>query len=182
MKKYLAMFLTLMMMFSLASCGNTPSDNVSEIEYMKYETDYLSFECPSNWEIEKSSSSSGMMDSLTIHSDGSLIFFDYSISDLVYEKLTTAELKEKWEKQAESLKNESEYDEDSEYLYKERYENKEITKDFVKNGQAYILVTDNVDNSKYIEFQADGLNGHISLYSDEAEEAIMSILDTMQFN
>lgn len=186
MKKLLSTICALMLMTSFVSCGDSqksssePSSSVSKIEYVKYETDYLSFEHPSNWDIEKSSSSSGSMDSLTINADGCLILFNYSISDLLYEKLTTAELKEKWEEEAESLKNES--DEDYEFLYKERYENKEITKDFVKNGQAYILVTDNVNTSEYIEFQGNGINGHINFYSDDAEDKIMSILDTIQFN
>lgn len=102
-----------------------------------------------------------MLDSFTIHADGSLILFNYSISDFLYEKLTTAELKEKWEKDAKS--------------------NEEITSTFVKNGQAYILVTDSVNNSKYIEFQSDGLNGRISFYSAEDEEIVMKMIESIEF-
>ena len=182
MKKLLAMFCALMMLTSFASCGGTSqnnselSDSISEIENVKYETDYFSFEYPSNWEIEKDSSSYGTMESLSIHSDNVDVLFNYSISKFS-KKLTTNELRKEWEEDASSLKDDAKYHS----LYEGKYKNYEITDDFVKNGQAYILVTNSVNNSKYIKFQADGLSGNISLYSDGAEEAVMTILETLEF-
>lgn len=174
MKKYIAMLCSLIMLMAFTSCGDTPqksseqSSSISEIENLKYETDYFSFEYPSNWEIEKGDSN------LRIISDDFTISFSYFYWD-GYKKLKTDELKEKWKKNAELMK-----EEDAD-LYKEQYENCEITDDFVKNGQAYIVITDNVNHYKKIEFYADKLHGTISLYSDGAEEAIMSILETIEF-
>ncbi|MCM1225157.1 MAG: hypothetical protein NC548_62970 [Lachnospiraceae bacterium] len=185
MKKPLAIICTAMLLTSFVSCGDTqesssePSDSVSEepteIEYIKYETDYFSFEVPATWKIEDVDSP------INIDTENGHIIFTYYHSDM-YDKLTTEEMKERWVKNAKDMEESIDIDEGYALAYSELYENREIEKTFVKNTQAYILVKDSTgEKNSYIEFRAENLEGRLAIYA-EAEEDAMLLLDTMQFN
>lgn len=177
MKKYLSLLCVLSALSFLPACGEKNSEKTeSKIEYIKYETDDLAFEMPSDWKLDKNTSNSS--DSFWFEkSEESFLVRLYSddYTRKYCKKLRTDEAKEEWE----DLKNIVKED-DPEY-YESTYKFCEITDDFVKNGQAYIIVTNTQSNTQSVHFYAQGVTGSIEYIDGEEMKTVEKLIDSIIF-
>lgn len=169
MKKYLAMFLTLMMMFSLASCGDSePLDSVSEsateeiVLDSEWECDYLKIAKSSEWEetIETDD------DDIKVNWNNSKIRL--SLHNVKYRKISEEEFIRRYQ------------------LSSFQHDVYGVLNTFEKNGQTYIVMGVEESTDRELVFWIDPLDVWADdvdvtiCYSTEDEEIVMQMVDSIE--
>lgn len=177
MKKYLSLLCALSALSFLPACGEQNSEKTeSEIEYIKYETDDLAFEMPSDWKLDQNTSDSS--ESFWFEKSEERFWVNLYANDYTRKyckKLRTDEAKEEWENLKNSVKENDPEDYESSYKFCE------ITDDFVKNGQAYIIVTNTQSDTQSVHFYAQGVIGSIEYIDGEEMKTVEELIDSIVF-
>lgn len=184
MKKYLSILCALAMLSGMVGCSSSKdeskknSTNITskEIDYTTldetWECDYLKLSINSNWE-SKHDIIGDIVCEMFYTSDKATapsIYLYINHSDL-WKKKTESESIDYWNQLKELAINDS----DSEL----EDENSEITSSFVKNGQAYIIVSEG-NGLESVYFYANEIIGHFQFYKEQ-ESLVLEMIDTIEF-
>ncbi len=193
MKKYLAMFLTLMMMFSFVSCGDTqessseplssisesateeptteePTEPATEEPTTEPETEPPTEEeitLDSEWECDYLTiAKSSEWDEQITEENGEISVFWYNCKiSLFLRDSILGKMSEN-----DLVKNYSDL----------QYDDHKILDTFEKNGQAYLIMGTESTGSRDLMFSTDEVDGTI-YYSVEDEEIVMDMIDSIEF-
>lgn len=184
MKKYLSILCILVMLSGMAGCSlskneskkNSTNMTSEETDYVTldsiWECDYLKLSVNSNWE-SKHDIIGDIVCEMFYTSDKATapsIYLYINHSDL-WKKKTESESIDYWNQ----LKELAIDDGDSEL----EDENSEITSSFVKNGQAYIIVSEG-NGFESVYFYANEIIGHFQFYKEQ-ESLVLEMIDTIEF-
>ena len=181
MKKLISIPISLLMLFS-CSCSSKPQKE-KEPDFRTLDTtwecDYLKFNVNSNWEHSDSLSGDSTFANWnwTDQNDFHSISFSISHSSM-FHKLSQTEMISDYEETKSSILNDDEFKNDNIML--EEYQGVEVADSFVKNGQAYIVLSNPDSDNRRIQFKGESISGKFR-YNVSDEQIVLDIIDTIAF-
>lgn len=182
MKRMLFAVLCAALIASLTSCSaasepSTTSRGQAAIDYTtldtSWECDYLKIAVSSKWQGDDNLSNDLTFAHWYWGNDDVFHFVDFTLShNSDYKQLSQKEVTERWS-------NFKEYALEDDTL-KADYEGDYVEDTFVKSGQAYLIIANEKNDKKEIQFYANGLHGTFS-YDNIDTDIVMSMIDSIVF-
>lgn len=181
MKKLISIPISLLMLFS-CSCSSKPQKE-KELDYKtldsSWECDYLKFDVNSNWEHRDSLSGDSTFANWNWADEDDYHSISFSIShSSMFHKLSQTEMISDFEESKSLILNDDEFKNDNTML--EEYQGVEVTDSFVKNGQAYIVLSKPDSDNRRIQFKGESISGKFR-YNVSDEQIVLDIIDTIAF-
>ncbi len=150
MKKYLLILLTFITIVVTTACSSNALDTT-------WECDYLKISICSKWEVHKDKINGNSVDVSWKLDDKSLNTISIHLSKSIFGKQSQSDLQKRYDDRDEK-----------------------ILDNFVKNGQAYIVIDSEEYSFRNICFSTDKVEGTI-FYSAEDEEIVMKMIESIEF-